>query len=186
MIREIEPGLVKRIKAGEYSLFETIIEEYQNPLFAFLYRMVRDVDDAKDLCQDTFYKAYKYLRSFREEARFSTWLFRIGYRLALNLLKKKKRQSETMNAVAQEHDFQSKTEPYELKEMSLIVERIMDGIPYTHRAALYLFYKEDKSYSEIASIMKIPENTVKSHLFRGKDMIRSKLSRDYRTESWGK
>jgi RNA polymerase sigma-70 factor (ECF subfamily) len=81
-MKEVDPGLIKRIKQGEYELFDSVIQDYQNPLFAFLYRMVRDADDARDLCQDTFFKAYKYIRSFKEEAKFSTWLFRIGYRLA--------------------------------------------------------------------------------------------------------
>ncbi|MGD9347834.1 MAG: sigma factor, partial [Candidatus Aminicenantes bacterium] len=75
-MREVDSSLIHEIKQGRYEFFDVVIEEYQNPLFAFLYRMVRDADDARDLCQDTFFKAYKYIRSFKEEAKFSTWLFR--------------------------------------------------------------------------------------------------------------
>lgn len=184
-MREVDPRLIKRIKHGEYELFDKVIQEYQNPLFAFLYRMVRDADDARDLCQDTFFKAYKYIRSFKEEARFSTWLFRIGYRLALNLIKRRKKHVESLAQVDQVKDMEDSVQRLERKEIGSIVGRIMDEIHTNYRVALHLFYKEEKTYNEIATIMKIPENTVKSHIFRGKEAIRKILAKKYPAESLG-
>ena len=182
-MREVDPGLIQRIKQGEYELFDKVIEEYQNPLFAFLYRMVRDADDARDLCQDTFFKAYKYIRSFKEEAKFSTWLFRIGYRLALNLIKRRKKLSDALPHVDLVKDVDDSVRRLERKEVGTMVGRIIDEIHTNYRVALHLFYKEEKTYNEIATIMKIPENTVKSHIFRGKEAIRKILSEKYPQES---
>jgi len=182
-MREVDPGLIERIKRGEYVLFDFVIQEYQNPLFAFLYRMVRDADDARDLCQDTFFKAYKYIRSFKEEAKFSTWLFRIGYRLALNLIKRRKKYVESFAHIDHVKDVDDSVRKLERREIGSIVGRIMDEIHTNYRVALHLFYKEEKTYHEIATIMKIPENTVKSHIFRGKEAIRKILAEKYPTES---
>ncbi len=182
-MREVDPSLIRQIKRGKYELFDVVIQEYQNPLFAFLYRMVRDADDARDLCQDTFFKAYKYIRSFKEEAKFSTWLFRIGYRLALNMIKRRKKHAESFQRIDPGNDVGDSVQKLELKEAGLIVGRIMDEIHTNYRVALHLFYKEEKTYGEIATIMKIPENTVKSHIFRGKEAIRKILAQKYPVES---
>jgi RNA polymerase sigma-70 factor (ECF subfamily) len=182
-MKEVDPSLIQRIKRGEYELFDRVILEYQNPLFAFLYRMVRDADDARDLCQDTFFKAYKYIRSFKEEAKFSTWLFRIGYRLALNLIKRRKKHEESLKHVDFGEEGEDSVQKLESKEIGLIVGRILDEIHTNYRVALHLFYKEEKTYNEIAKIMKIPENTVKSHIFRGKEAIRKILTQKYPAES---
>lgn len=164
-------------------LFDVVIQEYQNPLFAFLYRMVRDADDARDLCQDTFFKAYKYIRSFKEEAKFSTWLFRIGYNLALNMIKRRKKHVESLDYIDMGKDVEDSVKKLERKEVGFIVGRIMDEIHTNYRVALHLFYKEEKTYNEIAVIMKIPENTVKSHIFRGKEAVRKILAQKYPVES---
>jgi len=178
-MREVNPNLIRQIKQGRYELFDVVIEEYQNPLFAFLYRMVRDADDACDLCQDTFFKAYKYIRSFKEEAKFSTWLFRIGYRLALNMIKRRKKHAESLPDIDLQKEVEDSVQKLERKEIGLIVGRVMNEIHTNYSVALHLFYKEEKTYQEIASIMKIPENTVKSHIFRGKEAIRKVLVKEY-------
>ncbi|MGD8539940.1 MAG: sigma-70 family RNA polymerase sigma factor [Candidatus Aminicenantes bacterium] len=182
-MREVDSSLIRQIKRGKYELFDVVIQEYQNPLFAFLYRMVRDADDARDLCQDTFFKAYKYIRSFKEEAKFSTWLFRIGYRLALNMIKRRKKHAESLENIDMGKDVEDSVKRLERKEAGLIVGRIMDEIHTNYRVALHLFYKEEKTYNEIATIMKIPENTVKSHIFRGKETIRKILAQKYPVKS---
>ena len=182
-MREVDSSLIRQIKQGKYELFDVVIQEYQNPLFAFLYRMVRDADDARDLCQDTFFKAYKYIRSFKEEAKFSTWLFRIGYRLALTMIKRRKKHVESLANIDMGKDVEDSAKKLERKEIGLIVGRIMDEIHTNYRVALHLFYKEEKTYNEIAVIMKIPENTVKSHIFRGKEAIRKILAQKYPVES---
>ncbi|MCP5048537.1 MAG: RNA polymerase sigma factor, partial [bacterium] len=86
--------IIPEIIEGNYPLFEEIVATFQDRLTHFIYRVVKDEDDAVDLCQDTFFKAYTSLKSFRFKCKFSTWLFQIGYHLSLNFVKKKKRRVE--------------------------------------------------------------------------------------------
>jgi RNA polymerase sigma-70 factor (ECF subfamily) len=176
--RETEDILIQRIQCGNYRLFEKIIEEYQNSLFSFLYKIVKNHDDARDICQDTFFKAYKYIRSYDGRAKFSTWLYKIGYNLTMNFIRRKRKQAEILKRIGHRIEPDTKGRELEAKEIKSLIEQIMREIQQSYRVALHLFYREEKSYSEIASIMKIPVNTVKSHIFRGKAVIRNKLIND--------
>jgi RNA polymerase sigma-70 factor (ECF subfamily) len=179
MLKEIEKDIILKIQKGNYHLFTQIIEEYQNPLFFFLFRIVKNADDARDLCQDTFLKAYRSIRSFKGRSKFSTWLFQIGYRKALNFLKRKKKYSEIIQASLYTPGKETVGRDLEVREIGNIIENIMTTIHNDYRTALHLFYREDKSYQEIAAIMKVPLNSVKSHIFRGKKEIRNRLLKDH-------
>ena len=177
MNKEEERELIRLIKAGNFQQYERLIAAYQRPLYVFIWRMVRDEDDAKDLCQDTFFKAYKKIRSFKEKSKFSSWLFRIGYRKALDFMAKKKRQRTTFARMESRPRLEGNEKEYEVWQEGSAIEKIIDGLQENHKTALYLFYKEEMTYDEIASVMKVPINTVKSHIYRGKERIRDKLSR---------
>jgi RNA polymerase sigma-70 factor (ECF subfamily) len=175
--REDERELIQSIKAGNYRLYERLIEIYQRPLYVFIWRMVRDEDDAKDLCQDTFFKAYKKIKSFKEKSKFSSWLFQIGYRKALDFMAKKKRQRSVLDKMETQSQMAKNEREFEIKQADRAIGRIIDGLHQNHRTALHLFYKEEMTYNEIASVMKVPINTVKSHIHRGKEIVRDKLAR---------
>jgi RNA polymerase sigma factor (sigma-70 family) len=175
--REDERKLIQTIKAGNYHLFERLIDAYQKPLFIFIWRMVQNADDAKDICQETFFKAYKKIKSFKEKSKFSSWLFQIGYRKALDFIAKKKRQRTLVDKMEAKSLMAGNEREFEIKQASTAIGKIIDGLQQNHRTALHLFYKEEMTYNEIASVMKVPINTVKSHIHRGKEIIRDKLSR---------
>jgi len=175
--REDERVLIQTIKAGNYRQFERLIEAYQRPLYLFIWRMVRDEDDAKDICQDTFFKAYKKIKSFKEKSRFSSWLFQIGYRKALDFIARKKRQRTGLDKVKAKSQVSDNEREFEVKQADSAIGKIIDSLQENHRTALHLYYKEEMTYKEIASVMKVPINTVKSHIHRGKEIVREKLSR---------
>ncbi len=177
MNREDEGELIQMIKAGDFRQYERLIDAYQKPLYVFIWRMVHDEDDAKDICQDTFFKAYRKIRSFKEESKFSSWLFRIGYRKALDFIGKKKRQRTALGKMETASQAAGNEKEFEIRQADSVIGKIIDGLHQNHRTALHLFYKEEMTYSEIASVMKVPINTVKSHIHRGKEIIRDKLSR---------
>lgn len=182
MTPERETEIIREIKAGNYLLFEDIVAAYQDRLMIFIYRIVKDGDDARDICQDTFFKAYKSIKSFKGKSKFSTWLFKIGYRLSLNLIKKKKRLVEmdekTVNSNPQASGNLSKEK--ETEELNTLVQNLMQQLPQKNGAALHLFYKEEKTYEEISAVMKLRLNTVKSLIFRGKNMIKQRLMQEHR------
>jgi RNA polymerase sigma-70 factor (ECF subfamily) len=175
--KEDETELIQTIKAGNYRQFERLIEAYQRPLYVFIWRMVQDEDDAKDICQDTFFKAYKKIKSFKEKSKFSSWLFQIGYRKALDFIAKKKRQRTVLDKMETQSQMAENEREFEIKQVDSAIGKIINGLQHNHRTALHLFYKEEMTYNEIASVMKVPINTVKSHIHRGKEIIRDKLSR---------
>ena len=179
MDKDNQDALLKRIKQGHFQLFDHFIQEFQNPLYVFLYNIVKNENDARDLCQETFFKAYKSLGSFKRKAKFSTWLFQIGYYQALNLLRKRKKQANTIKNLAPRDEADTQGRGFEVREMSRKVDQIMDGLSIKQRTALFLFYKEEREYKEIAAIMNAPLNTVKSYIFRGKEEIRRRLNQDY-------
>jgi RNA polymerase sigma-70 factor (ECF subfamily) len=172
-----ERVLIQTIKAGNYRQFERLIDAYQRPLHVFIWRMVQNEDDAKDICQETFFKAYKKIKSFKEKSKFSSWLYQIGYRKALDFMAKKKRQRNMLDKMEAQSQMAGNEREFEIKQADSAIGKIIDGLQHNHRTALHLFYKEEMTYKEIASVMKIPINTVKSHIHRGKESVQVKLSR---------
>jgi RNA polymerase sigma-70 factor (ECF subfamily) len=167
--------VIKRIKAGEFDLFEDIVKRYQNGLYNFIFTIVKNKDDAMDLCQETFLKAYKALSSYKGKSSFSTWLYRIGYNTSINYLKKNKRminlEIEKLNLHYQNNEY----EKVEKKEMKKAIGEILSNLNAKYKTPIFLFFNENRSYKEIAEIMKIPLNSVKSYIFRGKEIIKQIL-----------
>jgi len=119
----------------------------------------------------------KKIKSFKEKSKFSSWLFQIGYRKALDFLAKKKRQRTALDKMEAKSPMADNEREFEIKQADSAIARIIDDLQQNHRTALHLFYREEMTYNEIASVMKVPINTVKSYIYRGKEIIREKLSR---------
>jgi RNA polymerase sigma-70 factor (ECF subfamily) len=183
---EQEIEIIREIKDGNYLRFEDIIEVYQNRLIHFIYRVVKDEDDAWDLCQDTFFKAYTSIKSFKGKSKFSTWLFQIAYHLSLNFIKKNKRQERMESEKHLKSNlptWRNHSLKLESEELNALIETIIMEIPYKYRLALHLFFKEEKKYQEIGTIMGISLNSVKSHIFRGKALIKQRLTEVHQMQS---
>ena len=119
MNRKEETEIIQATKAGNFRHFERLIVAYQRPLYVFIWRMVQDEDDAKDICQDTFFKAYKKIRSFKEKSKFSSWLFQIGYRKALDFLSKKKRQRTVLEKMEAKSQTAGNEKEFEIRKRRL-------------------------------------------------------------------
>ena len=122
MDTESEYKIIKQIMNGEYEQYAMLIEEHQNKLFTFIYRIVNNREDAEDLTQDTFIKAYKSIHSFRFKSKFSTWLYQIGYNNSCNLIKriKKKREIEKGIHLDNPANFIRDVEHNELNEITMM------------------------------------------------------------------
>ncbi len=175
MEKHREQIFIKRIKAGEFVLFEYFVKRYQNGLFRFILQIVKNRDEAMDLCQDTFLKAYKSISSYKGKSGFSTWLYRIGFNNSINHIKKNKRMSmveiEKLNLRCECSDCKDLIR----KEQKEAITGELNKLDSRYRTPLFLFFIEEKSYKEIAEIMKIPINSVKSYILRGKEAIRQAL-----------
>jgi RNA polymerase sigma-70 factor (ECF subfamily) len=187
MSRSEETRLIVRAKRGHAEAYRELVEAYKDRLFAFVWRMVRNHHEAEDLVQAAFVKAWESLASYSDQFAFSTWLFTIAYRLCLNRLRKKK-------ALSGETDFTLIGEPdsgvndtlansEEARRLRELIWTAVDDLTPTQRAAVLLFYKEGKSCQDIGTALNMPAVTVKSHLHRARERLRTVL-RGQLAEDW--
>lgn len=169
-----------------------LIETHQQKVFNLAYSIVRDIEEAKDITQDVFLKAYTHLEDFRGEAELSTWLYRITYNHALNMLKKQKRWSNSMleeNYEVQTEEEASSTRTLipspreygsefkaEQKEIRELLWKALESIPVPQRTAFLLHHYEGFSYQEVAAIMNKSFSSIESLIFRAKQNLKKRLA----------
>jgi RNA polymerase sigma-70 factor (ECF subfamily) len=181
-------ALVDKILAGDKGSFRILIEKYQRLVFHIVFRMVPGDADREDLCQEIFLKVYQHLPNFRFDSKLSTWIARVAHNNCLNFLEKKKlplyddlidendtREPEATGAVMPDERLAN-------IEISGILQKEIERLPATYKTIVTLFHLEEMTYAEIADIMKMPEGTVKSYLFRGRRVLKERLSLSYRRE----
>ena len=155
--------LINRTLAGERGAFDELVLKHQKPLYSMLYRMVSDHDDASDLLQKTFVRAFKGLGSFERRSSFKTWLYQIAINLAKNIYRDRARvQYVSIDDVVIRKD------PHTLenliqKENRLLLRRALVGLPEKQRMTLMLRVQEGKKFEEIAAIMKCSLGTSKAN-----------------------
>ncbi len=178
--------LITRILAGEGDAYRPLVLRYQNRLFAMVCGMVRDPEDARDIVQMSFVKAYQNLKSFRIDSAFYTWLYRIAMNLAIDHCRKTKRRKTTSydEAVAARDDdgeildTHHADSPLRLLQRKELHERIygaLDELTEDQREAILLREVEGLSYKEIADQMNVPEGTVMSRLFYARKRLQTIL-----------
>ncbi|MCS6801731.1 MAG: sigma-70 family RNA polymerase sigma factor [Chloroflexota bacterium] len=156
--------------------FAVLVERYQGRIFALCYRMTGNSDDAADLAQETFIRAYRGLKTFRLDARFSPWLYKIAANLCLNYWKgKAQRPEEGLDEHLRATDLspERRVEQQELRE--LLTEAIAE-LPPNYRAAIVLRHLHDLAYEDIAETLGVPLGTVKTWLFRARERLQQRLA----------
>ncbi len=175
--RESDRQLVQSAKAGKRAAFGRLVKKYQNKVFYLAYDLVGDYEDARDVAQESFIKAYEKLQQFEERAQFSTWLYRITVNLAMDLHRRRKRRPhESLQDNLYEIERQKKAEQSEegrRTEMQLQtsvqrkqLEIALQKLSENQRVATVLKYFHQKSSKEIAEVLGCSENTARIHLFR--------------------
>lgn len=152
--------LVKLVKAGEIEPFDELVRRNEVKTHDLCYKMVRNYDDAKDLAQETFIKAYRKINKFDGRSKFSTWLYRIAVNNCLNFLKKRKPTVEIfeeITSLGQDDPVQR----YKSKKLRELIGKNVAKLPNVQRAVFTLRTLEDMSYQEISDILKKPISTIK-------------------------
>ena len=155
--------LIERYAAGDRDAFDELVRKYQRPLYSLLYRMVSDHDDAADILQKTFVKAFTGLPGFEKRSSFKTWLYQIAINLAKNLYRDRSRAGR----VALD-DVVIRRDPKTLDgliaaENRQLLKRILAGLPEKQRLTLVLRVQENKKFDEIAAIMQCSVGTAKAN-----------------------
>jgi RNA polymerase sigma-70 factor (ECF subfamily) len=178
-LRAEEARLVSRIRAGEGRLYAVLVERYQRRLYWTCLRLVGDPDDAEEVVQEAFVRAYTHLAEYDPAYRFYTWTFRIARNLALNRLRRRRvwgfvsfsGMRETENLAARENPGAA----VENRELAEALAACLATLPPDQRECFRLRHEEDFSYAEIAEILGIPIGTVMSRLSRAREKMRSCL-----------
>lgn len=188
MTREEEARVIRRILDGDADAFELIVNEYQRNVYNLALRMVGDPEDAADMSQEAFIKAYSSLSGFRGDSKLSVWLYRIVSNVCLDFLRKKSRQSAVSLTVEDEDDgdveldiADEASSPEVLLERKLTrdaVRRGLDSLPPDMREILLLREIQGMSYDEIAQVLDLEEGTVKSRIFRARKKLCAFLTED--------
>jgi RNA polymerase sigma-70 factor (ECF subfamily) len=184
--RECDQLLVERVQAGERQAFDLLVAKYQRRLMRLVSRIVHDPAEAEDVVQETFIKAYRAIRHFRGDSAFYTWLYRIGINTAKNFLASQSRrtptstendaeQAESFDSGEQLRDINTPESVLASQQIARTVNAAMDALPLDLRTAIVLREIEGMSYEEIADIMACPIGTVRSRIFRARDVIAEKL-----------
>jgi RNA polymerase sigma-70 factor (ECF subfamily) len=171
-----EHQLIFQARGGNHDAFRTLVERYMKQAYNIAYGYIHNHEDAADIAQESFVRVYRSLQSFRGDAEFSTWLYRIVANLALNRIKKK--TSTVRREVRLEDALQftghSPDEEYRVDKSELL-EHALHELPTLQRAAVILRHLNGFSTKQVSSILRCSEGTVKTHLHRGLKKLKSKL-----------
>ena len=169
-----ETHIIHRILKGETSLYEYFLDKYSQQVFILIIRIVENQEDAEELTQDTFLKAFEHLSSFKAESSFSTWIYRIAYNTSISATRKRKQElivmdsAMLMNISDQQIDDALNDES---EERVGKLNKAIKKLDAEERALISLFYNEEKTIGEIALILGLTESNAKVKLHR----IRKKL-----------
>jgi len=166
---------VERVLAGDISAFEGIVRRWQSPLVSLAYRFCHDRGRAEEMAQEAFLRAYRALGQWRKDAVFSTWLFALATNLYRSELRRIPARTVPLDDIAEPADARASDAGLEDRDRDLAVRRAVWALPAKYREALILFYFHDMDVTTAARSLGLPEGTVKARLFRGREILRSKL-----------
>lgn len=183
--------LIRASQGGDQDAARKLIDLHKDRLFSFVWRLVRNQHDAEDLCQEAFLRAFDSLDKFNEEYRFSTWLFTIGYRLALNCIRRRRHAGKSLDLTNIPADDRSNGQDVsdhlaaseQARQIKEVIWQEVDRLSLLQRATLQLFYREGWSCQQIAQNLGIPVSTVKSHMHRARANLRKRL-KDQAIKDW--
>lgn len=164
--------IVHRILKGERDLFAEIVRRYQRKIYNIGLMFFRNSDDAGDFAQEVFVRAYEALNSFKGKSKFSFWFTKIAYNHGINMAKSGVRP-ESLIEHACEGD--SPHESFVIGEVRDALKRAVESLPENFRVCVDLYFFYGLSYAEISEITGYPVNTIKSNMFRAKQVLRNKL-----------
>lgn len=183
--RKEDQHLIHLARQGDQKAYEALLKKYRNLVYHVMIKMVRNPQEAEDLCQEAFIKAFNALDSFNEEFAFSTWLMKIATNNCIDFLRKRKLKTYSIDEPIQYKDEQVKVEvpdhdPTPEKvllsdERSAQIQEAVNSLPPRYRHVILLRHMEEKTYEEIADILKLPLGTVKARIFRAREMLNKKI-----------
>jgi RNA polymerase sigma-70 factor (ECF subfamily) len=185
--RTTDNEIITRVLRGEHQVYSDLVTRYQNFVFTLALRYTPVREDAEEIAQDVFVKAYKALKDFRGESKFSTWLYSIVNSTAITFLRKKKLDvrsldNEHVYEQAESKDSGTSANQVEVKSKVEMVSKAIQLLSADDAKLITLFYKAEQSLEEIAQIMNLETNTVKVKLHRARTRLKEKMEKYFMQE----
>jgi RNA polymerase sigma-70 factor, ECF subfamily len=179
-IEQDDTALVLASQAGDQDAFALLVQRHQRRVFNLVYRMLQQYEEANEVTQETFLAAWQGLAGFRRNALFSTWLYRIAYNCALKQMELRKRDNALQVAIqAEQIDLVNNDEKVgaqlEARDRQKMVREHLLTLPAKYRIVLILRHLQEMTYEEMAEILTLPIGTIKTHLFRARNLLKERL-----------
>ena len=178
--------LVARSIGGDADSFNELVLRWERPIYALAYRTIGREEDARDVCQETFLRAFRALPGFRGQAKFSSWLYRIALNLCRDWIRRERRQPiaqapegvDLIELAGESSPSETIEDLVARHEISQAVARIMADLPEEQRTAILLKEYHGLTFQEIADMLDCPLSTVKTRLYQGLSVLRRQLGRE--------
>jgi len=176
-----------RVKAGDQSAFDYLVQKYRRPLVSFMYRMARNTTMAEDLAQEVFLRVYRSRQTYEASAKFTTWLYRIATNLAVNHARDTRHERPEVTVSLDEPDDEtgstmdladikiSAEEALLRRERMLAIRSKVEALPERQRLAIVMHKYQQLDYKQISEVLKLSESATKSLLFRAYETLREQL-----------
>lgn len=176
------PEIIRQAQAGNPDALSQLIAEQQHYVYSIAMSVLKNPEDAADLTQEAFIRLFRTIRQYQGESRFTTWLYRMVVNLGRDELRRRGRQvavftpdddqeQDPITMIADNDRWSDPQQALDSLEMRLQVRKALDQLEEHYRVVLTLYYFDDMKYADIAEILDVPLNTVKSHIRRGKDRL---------------
>ena len=180
--------LVTRSMGGDTDSFNQLVLRWERPIYALAYRVIGREEEARDVCQDTFLRAYRALPGFKGQAKFSSWLYRIALNLCRDWIRRQRRAPvmqmpegvDPLEMAAEREPAESIETLVARRELSAVVEEAMARLPEEQRTAIILKEYHGMTFQEIADLQGCPLSTVKTRLYQGLSVLRRELEQQGR------
>jgi RNA polymerase sigma-70 factor (ECF subfamily) len=181
-----DEDLVARSRGGDVDSFNQLVLRWERPIYALAYRVIGREEDARDVVQETFLRAFRALPGFKGQAKFSSWIYRIALNLCRDWIRRQKRaplvqmpeDAEAIERVADRAPSESVEDLVARKELSEVVSEAMSVLPEEQRTAIILKEYHGLTFQEIAELQGVPLSTVKTRLYQGLTVLRRQLERN--------
>ena len=185
-VQELE--VIQQVLQGKKQAYAVLVDRYQHYVFTLVMRYVPQREEAEEVAQDVFVKAYRYLADFRGQCKFSTWLYTIVNTTCISYLRSRKdlmvlAEQDRLSAIAEQAGLNAKASDYSERksEKKMMSEAIM-GLPETDARIVILFYQHEQTLEEIGMVLGLTSNHVKVRLYRARLKLKEILQKDYAEE----
>ena len=179
--RQEDSRLIHSALSGDKNAYKRLLQKYHDQIYSFIFRMVHDRQQVEDLTQEAFIKAFASLKNFNEEYAFSTWLYKIATNNCIDYIRKRKLPTFSIDKPIQSKDNDYKFELPDItfqpdrqiiaSQRTKLLQQAISRLPEKYKRVIHLRHTEERSYEEIAEMLKLPIGTVKAHIFRAREML---------------